>query len=82
MRITVEFYGVLCQVMGTHSMALELAGSTVQEALERLCQQQPQLATHLPRVACAIGSEIVTREHAMTDHGTLSLIPPVSGGDA
>lgn len=80
MYITVEFYGVLRQVMGTQQMALEFTGSTVREALERLCHQQPQLATHLPRIACAVGSEIVAHEHALTDHGRLALIPPVSGG--
>lgn len=82
MRINVEFYGVLNQVMGAQALTLELAGNTVRETLEHLCQQQPGLMTHLPRVACAIGSEIVTREHALTDHDTLALIPPVSGGCA
>ncbi len=80
MHITVEFYGVLRQVMGTQDMALELFDSTVHEALQHLCQQQPQLSIHLPRVACAVDDEIVSREHRMPDGATLALIPPVSGG--
>lgn len=82
MRVTVEFYGVLRQVMGSDTMVLDLPDGTVQEVLERLCQQQPQLTVQLPRVACAIGSDIVSREQYMPDMSTLALIPPVSGGSA
>lgn len=81
MHITVEFYGVLRQVMGAQSVGLELFNGTVHEALERLCQQQPQLSMHLPRIACAVDDEIVSHEYLVPDGATLALIPPVSGGD-
>ncbi|MGH8458694.1 MAG: MoaD/ThiS family protein [Nevskiales bacterium] len=80
MRVTVEFYGVLRQVMGGERTSLELPGATVAEALEQLCRQQPRLTEQLPRVACAVGSNLVRREDALSEGCTLALIPPVSGG--
>jgi sulfur-carrier protein len=80
MRITIEFHGVLRQLAGDERCVVELPGGTVADALALLCRQQPQLAERLPRVACAIGSELVSRQHRLADDSTLALIPPVSGG--
>jgi molybdopterin synthase sulfur carrier subunit len=80
MRITVEYYGLLRQLMGAERTDVELNGTTIAEALDQLCRQQPLLAEQLPRVACAIGCELVGREGRLTDGCTLVLIPPVSGG--
>jgi sulfur-carrier protein len=80
MRVTVEFYGVLRQVMGSDTLVVDADVETVGQVLDQLCLQQPQLAGQLPRVACAIGSDLVRREAHMTDGSTLALIPPVSGG--
>jgi molybdopterin converting factor small subunit len=80
MQITVEFYGVLRQVMGGESLQLELPAGTVDAALDQLCRQQPRLAEQLPRVAYAIGSDLVRRETPLVNGCTLALIPPVSGG--
>ncbi len=80
MLIRIEFHGILRQIVGKEFMTLQLTTGSVQEALSQICQQYPELAPHLPRVACAIGSEIVPRNHALALRDVLSLIPPVSGG--
>ncbi len=80
MRITIELHGVLRQIAGDASCVVELPDGTVGDALALLCQQQPQLAERLPRVACAIGSDLVPRAHRLVEDSTLALIPPVSGG--
>lgn len=80
MRVTVEFYGILRQVMGTDSCVVTPAGNTVADTLGLLCEQQPTLAGHIARVACALGDTLVARNHPLSDNAVLSLIPPVSGG--
>lgn len=82
MQLKVEFYGVLRQVMGADALVLDAAIETVDQALDQLCRLQPALAAHLPRVACAVGSDIVPRNQCLGERSTLALIPPVSGGDA
>lgn len=82
MQLRVEFYGVLRQVMGTDALVLDAAIETVDQALDQLCRLQPALAAHLSRVACAIGSDVVTRDQRLSESSTLALIPPVSGGGA
>lgn len=80
MRVTVEFYGILRQVMGTNSCVVIPAGHTVADTLALLCEQQPALAGHVARVACALSDTLVARDHPLPDNAVLSLIPPVSGG--
>jgi sulfur-carrier protein len=80
MRVTIELYGVLRHIVGDERCVIELHNGTVADALDQLCRQQPQLAAQLPRVACAIGSELVQREARLAEGCTLALIPPVSGG--
>ena len=80
MRIRIEFYGMLCQLTGRDSTTLELTGSTVADALNEICRQQPNLSAQLPRIACAVGDNLVQRADTMRDGDTLALIPPVSGG--
>lgn len=80
MRVTFEFHGMLRPLAGVEQLQLELAAGSVAEALTRLCERQPALAAALDRSACAIGTELVTRDHPLRDDITLALIPPVSGG--
>lgn len=80
MRITVEYYGVLSRLMGTERQTLQPAGSTVAELLEQLSHDNPQLREMLPRLACAIDDDLVSRDHLLAEDCILALIPPVSGG--
>jgi sulfur-carrier protein len=80
MLLNIEFHGLLRQIVGRPELQLQLPKGTVEDVLHRLCELQPQLAAHLPGVACAMGSEIVARTYVLADGDTLALIPPVSGG--
>jgi molybdopterin converting factor small subunit len=82
MRVTVEFYGVLRQLTGVESLQLDTPDGTVASVLEQLCRQQPRLGEQLPRVACAIGNDLVRRDARLSEGSILALIPPVSGGSA
>lgn len=79
--ITVEFYGVLQQAAGSERVQypLELP-APVERVLEGLQLEYPQLAAHLPRLACAVNDEIVPRSEPIAPGATLALLPPVSGG--
>ncbi|MGH8541918.1 MAG: MoaD/ThiS family protein [Stenotrophobium sp.] len=81
MNIVIELHGVLCRLAGNDELSLELPqASIVADALAVLEQRLPTLAEHLPATACAIGEEIVGRQHVLEDDTRLVLIPPVSGG--
>jgi len=79
--IEIQFYGVLQEVAGKRSTSFPLEEPTaLVEVLERLQEQLPGLAAHMPRLACAIDDEIVPRTHTIEPGATLALLPPVSGG--
>lgn len=77
----IELYGVLAEVAGQRQMDLEVNGADdVQAVLDVLETRVPELAGHLPRVACAVGDELVMRGDPLDADKTLVLLPPVSGG--
>jgi molybdopterin converting factor small subunit len=77
----VELYGVLAEAAGTAQTELEIGdGQTVQSVLDALQTRLPALSDHLPRVACAVGDELVMRGDTLDPEATLVLLPPVSGG--
>jgi len=77
----IEFYGVLTEAAGVRHMEMEVTGrATVQDILDRLQATVPGLERHLPRVACAVGDDMVTRGDPLEADATLVLLPPVSGG--
>jgi len=77
----IEFYGVLREAAGSDHLDVETAPSvTVGEVLAVLCRRVPALEGHLPRVACAVGDEMVLRGDRLGADQTLALLPPVSGG--
>lgn len=81
MQITIEFYGVLEPICGAvHHVELSDDSISVAAVLDELAARIPEVKPHLPRTACAVGDELVGREHSLNDGDTLVLLPPVSGG--
>lgn len=79
----IELYGVLREVAATHEVELHITEAvTVDAVLERLAAEHPPLAPHLPRVAVALGDELVDRDTQVPPGTVLALLPPVSGGTA
>lgn len=82
MLIHVLFFASLRERAKTSSVDLEIAEGLVDEALEQIRRQYPQLEEHLTsgRVYVAVNDEYVTPDTRLKENDTLALIPPVSGG--
>jgi molybdopterin converting factor small subunit len=81
MNISVECMGASMRWCGSERLALELPdAATVGEALHRLSQRYPELASRRLKVAVAIGDEIVPQDRPIREGEIIALIPPVSGG--
>jgi molybdopterin converting factor small subunit len=77
----IELYGRLREVASTQTVELSVdTPCTIAEALTALVREYPALADTLPRVACAVGDEMRTRQDILQGDETLVLLPPVSGG--
>ncbi len=77
----IELYGRLREAANTHTLNLSLdTPCTIAEALAALIREYPALADELPRVACAVGDAMRTRQDTLQGDETLVLLPPVSGG--
>ena len=77
----IEFYGVLQEAVGGEALELPIdTPSRVAHILEELGERVPALQSHLPRIACAIGDEVVPRSEMVSGDAPLVLLPPVSGG--
>lgn len=74
--------GVLEQICGgsEYQVVLPMFPVQVDEALAQLAEAIPAMQEWLPRTACAVGDEIVARNHVLNGDETLVLLPPVSGG--
>jgi molybdopterin converting factor subunit 1 len=81
MTITIRLFAALRERAGVSELTIDLpGGATVSAARERVCQQFPDLAGLLPRVAYAVNRNYVSIEAELHDGDELALIPPVSGG--
>lgn len=77
----IELFGVLREAAGASEITLDMATpTTVEGVLTELVAAYPALAPHLPRVACAVGEEMRSRQDALAPGESLVLLPPVSGG--
>jgi len=77
----IELYGRLREAANTHTLNLSLdTPCTIAEALAALIREYPALADEMPRVACAVGDAMRTRQDTLQGDETLVLLPPVSGG--
>ena len=77
----ITLFGVLREAVGTTEVTLDIESPlTVGEVLRHLQAAYPAVGPHLPRVACAVGDEMRSRQARLAQDETLVLLPPVSGG--
>jgi molybdopterin synthase catalytic subunit/molybdopterin converting factor small subunit len=80
-KITVQFFSFLRQIVGQNDVQLELPSSaTVADVLQRLYAQFPRLREAEKTTLIAIGVEFAKRDTALRDGDIVSLMPPLQGG--
>ena len=81
MNICIRLFAVAKQLAGRDSIVLQLPeGSTVSQLRARLAVEVPALATALPHMMFAIGSEYAQNDGVLSEGSEVACIPPVSGG--
>ncbi len=81
MRVRVLFFGLLKDVVGQSSDAIDLRdGATVREVLAHYEARFPRLQQTLPSLALAVNQEYAGPETKLEPGDEVALLPPVSGG--
>ena len=80
MNIDIQFWGVTARLAGGDRRRVTLPNpATVADAIE-LLRADAALVKELPRCAYAIGADLVSVNHPLSEGDELSVLPPVSGG--
>jgi MoaD family protein len=81
MKVRVQFYAQLRDLVGMHALDVDLAeGATVRDLLEKIYTQQPALGSHDKSILIGAGVEFVDRNYELKAGEEISIMPPVQGG--
>jgi MoaD family protein len=81
MKVRVQFYAQLRELIGVHELELELPqDATVRELLEEIYAQQPALRAHDRSILIGAGLEFVDRKYELKPGEEIAIMPPVQGG--
>jgi len=81
MKVRVQFYAQLRDLIGLRQLELELPdGATVRDLLEQLYVQRPALRAHDKSILIGAGLEFVDRNYKLKPGEEISIMPPVQGG--
>jgi molybdopterin converting factor small subunit len=81
MKVRVQFYAQLRDLVGIRDLELELPeGATVRDLLEQVYVQRPALRAHGKSILIGAGLEFVDRNYRLTPDEEISVMPPVQGG--
>ncbi len=81
MKIHVQFYAQLRDLIGMRELDLDLAeGATVRDLLEEIYAQQPALRSHDKSILIGAGVEFVDRNYELKPNEEIAIMPPVQGG--
>ena len=80
-RVKVKLFAVYQEVFGKPELDLELSsGTNVDEVLESLIEQQPQIEKWRDITRFGVNLQFVGSDTVLKDGDEVVLIPPVSGG--
>jgi MoaD family protein len=83
MKVTIKFFPYLQKVVGTDTLEQDVPpDTTLNDLLQRLVSEFPQLVRVIPNVSIALNRQIVSLEKTLTEGDQVALFPPVSGGQA
>ncbi|MFV5403553.1 MULTISPECIES: MoaD/ThiS family protein [unclassified Acinetobacter] len=79
-EIKIEAFGAIERQLPADLSLLCVAEIPVSTVLDQLLVLYPNVDSMLERCACAIGEDIISRQHVLTQDSTLVLLSPVAGG--
>jgi MoaD family protein len=81
MKVRVQFYAQLRELIGVHEFELELPlGATVRDLLDQVYAQRPALRGHDKSILIGAGLEFVNRNYRLKPGEEIAIMPPVQGG--
>jgi MoaD family protein len=81
MKVRVQFYAQLRDLVGMRELELELpVGATVRDLLNQLYVERPVLDAHDNSILIGAGLEFVDRNYKLNPGETIAIMPPVQGG--
>src|SRR5262249_7124471 len=81
MKVRVQFYAQLRELIGVHELELELQqGANVRQLLEKIYAQKPALRAHDKSILIGAGLEFVDRNYKLNPGEEIAIMPPVQGG--
>ena len=81
MRIRVQFFSQLKEIVGTDETAIDLCdGATVGDLLRRLYSASPALEKWDRNILVGAGVEFVERDYVLQPNDQIAIMPPVQGG--
>ncbi|HEX4652890.1 MAG TPA: MoaD/ThiS family protein [Candidatus Udaeobacter sp.] len=81
MKVRVQFYAQLRDLVGMRELDLELSqGTTVRDLLDEIYARHPALRPHDKSILVGAGVEFVDRNHALKPGEEIAIMPPVQGG--
>jgi MoaD family protein len=81
MKVRVQFYAQLRDLIGMRELELELPdGATVGDLLKQLYAKRPALRAYDNSILVAAGLEFVGHNYKLNPGEEISIMPPVQGG--
>lgn len=81
MKVRVQFFSHLKDVMGTDELELEMnEDARVSDLLENLYARAPRLRDWEQSILIGAGVEFVERDYALRPDESIAVMPPVQGG--
>jgi molybdopterin converting factor small subunit len=81
MKVRLQFYAQLRDLIGVHDLELELPqGDTVRELLDKIYSQKPELRAHDKSILIGAGLEFVDRNYKLNPGEEIAIMPPMQGG--
>jgi MoaD family protein len=81
MKLRVQFYSQLRDLVGRSGFDVDLAeGTVVSDLLEQIYVKAPALRSHDKSILVGAGVEFVDRNYKLKSGDEISIMPPVQGG--
>ena len=81
MRITVQFFSQLKEIVGASETAVDLGdGATVADLLAAIYATSPALEKWDRNILVGAGVEFVPRDYRIQPNDQIAIMPPVQGG--